>query len=72
MKRGPGGTAHCGPPPPAATARIGAPQAPNTGGLKTGLSNTRLDLKKNKKNDIVYDFLKLPEKTRLAVDQLLE
>ncbi len=46
MKRGPGGTANRGPPPPAATARIGAPQAPDTGGKPTGPSNTRLEKKK--------------------------
>ncbi len=49
MKRGPGGTANCGPPPPAATARIGAPQAPGTGGKPTGPSNTRLETKKKSK-----------------------
>jgi len=60
MKRGPGGTANCGPPPPAATARIEAPQAPDTGSLKPGRvipGNTRLDLKKNTKNDTVCNFL---------------
>jgi len=34
MKTWAGGTANRGPPPPAATARIGAPQAPDTGSLK--------------------------------------
>jgi len=56
MKTWAGGDSYCGPPPPAATARIGAPQAPDTGVLKTGFSNTRLDLKKNTKDDIVGKF----------------
>jgi hypothetical protein len=56
MKAWAGGGATAGPPPPAATARIGAPQAPGTGSLKTGLSNTRLDLKKNIKDDKICSF----------------
>jgi len=42
--------------PPGRDFQIRAPQAPSTGGLKTGFSNTRLDLKKNTKNGIVRDF----------------
>jgi hypothetical protein len=57
-----GGSRAVASPSPAATPRLGAPQAPNTGGLKTGLSNTRLDLKKNTKDDIVCNFLNLPKK----------
>jgi hypothetical protein len=40
MKTWAGGDSYCGPPPPAATVRIGAPQAPGTGGKPTGMSNT--------------------------------
>jgi len=47
--------------PPGRDCQIRAPQAPSTGGLKTGFSNTRLDLKKNTKNDIVSDFKNLTQ-----------
>jgi hypothetical protein len=56
MKTWAGGAAGLMASPPAATARIGAPQAPSTGALKTGFSNTRLDLKKNINNGIVCNF----------------
>jgi len=69
---GRGGAAELWPPPsPAATPRLGAPQAPNTGGLKTGFSNTRLDLKKNTKDGIVSDFKKLPQKPGQSASEIL-
>jgi len=53
MKRGPGGTANCGPPPPAATARIGAPQAPDTGSLKPGRVIPGINTRKKSKKIVV-------------------
>jgi hypothetical protein len=40
--------------------------------LKTGFSNTRLDLKKNTKDGIFRHFKKLPEKNSLAVGEIFE
>jgi hypothetical protein len=38
--------------------------------LKTGFSNTRLDLKKNTKDDIVCNFKNLPKKLGQAADEI--
>ena len=51
-----GGAGFMARPPGRDIQNLGAPQAPNTGVLKTGFSNTRLDLKKNTKNDTVCNF----------------
>ena len=69
MGRG-GGSRAVASPSPAATARIWAPQAPVTGGKPTGLSNTRLDLKKNTKDGIVCNFKKSPQKLGQAADEI--
>jgi hypothetical protein len=48
-----------------------APQAPGTGAKPTGPSNTRLDLKKNTKNGIVFNFKKSPQKIGQVADEIL-
>jgi hypothetical protein len=37
---------------------------------KPGLSNTQLDLRKNTKDDILYDFKNLPKKLGQAADEI--
>jgi hypothetical protein len=51
-----GGAGFMARPPGRDCYNLGAPQAPSIGALKTGFSNTRLDLKKNTKDGIVSNF----------------
>jgi len=56
---GGGGSRAVASPSPAAPSEFQAPQAP-------GLSNTRLDLKKNTKHGKLCNFTKSPQKRRLS------